>query len=247
MLTVTQLSKSFHLHTLGGKRIDGFADLSFSVSAGRLLVLRAPSGAGKSSVLRCIYRTYLPSGGRIDYRSQAFGPVDLARLDEQRLIRLRRTEIGFVTQFLKVLPRIATLDLVAEPLLTAGWTTGAARREARGFLRRLGIPTSHWDAYPATFSGGEQQRVNFARAVIWRPRLLLLDEPTASLDPASTATVLEVLGDMKRQGAAMVGIFHDPHLAAQIADEVLSLPTKELTPCPLPPAAGRESRPRLWS
>jgi alpha-D-ribose 1-methylphosphonate 5-triphosphate synthase subunit PhnL len=233
MLQVDHLSKIFTLHLLGGKRIRGVEDVNFRVGAGETLVLRAPSGEGKSSILKCIYRTYRPTAGRILFQSSEMGVVDLADLDDHRIIRLRNTEIGYVTQFLKVLPRVSSIDIVAEPLVENGVAPAAARETARKYLQRLRIPDRLFEAYPGTFSGGEQQRVNIARAVIRRPRLLLLDEPTASLDPDSTATVLEMLADLKNTGTAIVAVFHDQRVAGRIADHVYQLRPKDSEPCML--------------
>ena len=231
MLQVEHLSKTFTLHMLAKKRIQGFADISFQVASGKALVLSAPSGFGKSSILKCIFRTYLPSKGHIRYTSASMGEVDLATLDEHRVIRLRRSEISYVTQFLNVLPRVSTVDIVADPLVIQGVPLKEARQAARQFLTRLNIPRRLFDAYPTTFSGGEQQRVNIARAVIGRPRLLLLDEPTASLDPAATTVVLEMLQELKAQGTAMVAVFHDREVAERIADNFFLLSSKENQPC----------------
>jgi len=219
MLKLEQLSKTFIVHILGAKRLEAFRDVSFHVEAGKLLAISGPSGSGKSSVLKCIYRTYLTSSGSILYASRQ-GIVDLARLPEHGMIALRSEEIAFVSQFLRVLPRVTALDIVAEALDGLGTPRQEGRRQARDVLRRLHIPDYLHDAYPSTFSGGEQQRVNIARAVIRRPKLLLLDEPTASLDRASEARVRELLGELKKEGTAMVGIFHDPLTMKDLADDI---------------------------
>lgn len=243
MLLVEHLSKTFTLHMLAKKRIQGFTDVSFQVASGQALVLSAPSGFGKSSILKCIFRTYLPSRGHIHYVSASMGEVDLATLDEHRVIRLRRSELSYVTQFLNVLPRVTTVDIVADPLVIQGVSPKEARQTARQFLARLNIPRRLFDAYPATFSGGEQQRVNIARAVIGKPRLLLLDEPTASLDPAATTVVLEMLHELKAQGTAMVAVFHDREVAERIADNFFHLSSKENQPCLYNLASNRISSP----
>jgi alpha-D-ribose 1-methylphosphonate 5-triphosphate diphosphatase len=221
LLKVEHLSKSFQLHTLDDKTINGFSNLSFEIQIGEVLALSGPSGAGKSSVLKCIYRTYLPSNGRIVYQAESGDFVDLASLPEYRIIQYRRSEIGMVSQFLKVLPRVAAADVVAEPLLQQGVAYFDARKRAEELLNRLNIPSRLHDAFPVTFSGGEQQRVNIARAVIGQPRLLLLDEPTASLDRGSIEMVLELLDRLRSKGTTMVMICHDQGLAQRIADEVL--------------------------
>jgi alpha-D-ribose 1-methylphosphonate 5-triphosphate synthase subunit PhnL len=226
MLEVSNLSKTFILHVLGGKRLGAFENVSFRVGGGEFLGISGPSGSGKSSVLKCINRTYLATAGEIRYETKE-GAVDLATIAEQEMIVLRRREIAYVSQFLRVLPRVSALDLVAEPLYLQGMAREASRREAQGLLRQLNIPDYLHDAYPANFSGGEQQRINIARAVIRRPRLLLLDEPTASLDKDSEARVISILSDLKSQGTAMIGIFHDPLVMKAMADDIFFLKTKE--------------------
>jgi alpha-D-ribose 1-methylphosphonate 5-triphosphate synthase subunit PhnL len=231
MLEVSGLAKSFTVHALGGKRIAGFAGVSFLVAAGEALVLAGPSGSGKSSVLKCVYRTYLPSAGSAHYHPRRGGVVDLAQASEHQMLRLRAGEIGCVTQFLRVIPRIAAVDVVAEPLLRKGIPVHEARGQAADLLARLQIPAALFEAFPATFSGGEQQRVNIARAVIAEPRLLLLDEPTASLDRTATGIVLDLLAELKCQGTALVAIFHDRAAADRIADRFCVLPERSAVPC----------------
>jgi alpha-D-ribose 1-methylphosphonate 5-triphosphate synthase subunit PhnL len=224
VLSVNGLGKRFQLHVLGGKVIEGCRGVSFEVPAGSFLGLAGPSGAGKSTILKCIYRTYLASEGSIVYRSASQGEVDLARAPERTVLELRRREVGYVSQFLRAIPRVSALDLVAQPLLGRGEVgVEDARGRAAALLERLAIPRSLLGAYPATFSGGEQQRVNIARAVIWAPRLLLLDEPTASLDRRSVEAVLQLLGELRRAGSTMIGIFHDPALIASTADRILAV------------------------
>ena len=227
MLTIANLEKRFVSHALNGKEIIGFRRVSFSVSAGTAMGLAGPSGYGKSSVLKCIYRTYRASSGSIAYESEAFGPVCLTDLPENQVLTLRRGEMGYVTQFLSVLPRVPARDVVAEPLVNAGVSRADARKRAGALLERLKIDARLHDAYPATFSGGEKQRVNLARAVIRPPRLLLLDEPTASLDPEAMRVVLELLMEMKHQGTTMIAIFHDRSIMNRLMDAVYAMPAKE--------------------
>lgn len=222
MLQVKNLCKTFIVHILGGKKIDAIRDVSFNVEAGQFVGISGPSGSGKSSVLKCIHRTYLPSSGAVVYRSEN-GPVNLAAATERRVIELRRSEIAYVSQFLRVVPRVSALDVVAEPLYRRGIGVEEGRGLARELLRLLNIPEYLHDAYPSTFSGGEQQRVNIARAVIGRPRLLLLDEPTASLDKDSERRVLDLLANLKSQQMAMVGIFHDPDIMRSACDNIYYL------------------------
>lgn len=227
MLSVDHLEKRFVSHILDGKEIIGFPSISFNVATGKALGLSGPSGHGKSSVLKCIYRTYSASSGAIAFNSQLLGPVELTRLGENEVLRLRRTEIGYVTQFLSVLPRVPALDVVAEPLVAAGVPRDEARDKARDLLRRLRIDARLHDAFPSTFSGGEKQRVNLARAVIRPTRLMLLDEPTASLDPRSLRVVLDILSEMKARGTTMVAIFHDLSIMEDLMDDIFFMPPKE--------------------
>lgn len=223
LLHVEELSKCFTLHHLGGKRIQGFSQICFDMAPGQVLVLSGPSGAGKSSVLKCIYRTYLPSDGRMFYTSEHEGELDLAALQEHHIIRLRRRELGYVSQFLRVLPRDTATDIVAEPLIRQGTKVGQARGQAKTLLSRLNIPGKLHDAYPVTYSGGEQQRVNIARGVVASPRLLLLDEPTASLDAASVQIVLDLLDALTREGTTIIMICHDKKVVEKMADTIIPM------------------------
>lgn len=221
MLKVDNLSKVFNIHILGYKVIEGCDGVIFNVDNGEFLGLAGPSGAGKSTILKCIYRTYLATSGDIRYDSILYGQVNLATIADHMVIDIRHKEIGYVSQFLKIIPRVSAIDVAAEPLLTRnGASAKEARKKAGELLERLNIPARLLDAYPATFSGGEQQRVNIARAVIWKPRLLLLDEPTASLDRDSVSIVVQLLREMRKQGTSMIGIFHDNELMESIADRV---------------------------
>jgi alpha-D-ribose 1-methylphosphonate 5-triphosphate diphosphatase len=223
LLHIDNLHKTFTLHHLDKKEIQGFATLSFKVSKGEVVVLSGPSGAGKSSVLKCIYRTYLPTNGRILYQAEEGGQLDLAALPEHHILRLRKREIGYVSQFLSVLPRVTAADIVAEPLVTRGLLLEKAREKAKALLNRLNIPCRLHDAYPVTFSGGEQQRVNIARGVISNPRLLLIDEPTASLDDHSTRIVLDLLDTMRREDTTIIMICHNMKVVKQMADKIIPM------------------------
>jgi alpha-D-ribose 1-methylphosphonate 5-triphosphate synthase subunit PhnL len=227
MLTVDHLEKRFVSHFLNGTEIVGFPPVSFRVESGKALGLSGPSGTGKSSVLKCIYRTYLASSGTIIYDSRDSGRVDLTALPENEILKLRRAEMGYVTQFLSVLPRVPALDVVAEPLVVAGAPRPEAHENARRLLQRLRIDSRLHDAFPCTFSGGEKQRVNLARAVIRPSRLLLLDEPTASLDPEAMQVVLDLLSEMKTRGTTLIAIFHDRSILDRLMDDVYAMPAKE--------------------
>jgi alpha-D-ribose 1-methylphosphonate 5-triphosphate synthase subunit PhnL len=222
-LHVHNLRKIFTLHNRGGIQVLGFDNVDFSLKCGQLLALSGPSGAGKSSILKTIFRTYLADQGNIYFRRGNGTEVDLANCPENRVLDLRRREIGFVTQFLKILPRISALDCVAHPLIEIGVGEERAREQARQMLTRLGIRRELFDLSPLTFSGGEQQRVNIARGIIAPKELILLDEPTASLDRKSSDIVLELLADLKKKGIAMVAIFHDQRKIEQIADVAVTI------------------------
>ncbi|WP_373232417.1 phosphonate C-P lyase system protein PhnL [Cohnella sp.] len=223
ILKVTDLTKRFQLSLNQDMNVNPFQNLSFEVGKGKFMGIAGPSGIGKSSILKCIYRTYLPTSGEIRYESELYGSIDLAQANERQISHLRKNEISYVSQFLKVIPRVSALDIVAEKLLPSGMQLDDARIQAARMLERLRIPTKLIEAYPATFSGGEQQRVNLARAFIMRPRLLILDEPTASLDVKTKQSVLELLREMKAQGTTMIGVFHDWDVMEQISDNILDL------------------------
>ncbi|OFZ96381.1 MAG: phosphonate C-P lyase system protein PhnL [Betaproteobacteria bacterium RBG_19FT_COMBO_58_11] len=222
ILQVEGYGKHFQLHEQN-KLIPSSHNVSFSVRAGELTALIGPTGAGKSSVLKGIYRTYLPSAGRILYRDAMGHELDLALASEHQILELRRCEIGFVTQFLHCLPRQATLDVVAQPLLGLGVPREEARQRAADLLSAMNLPERLWSVSPATFSGGERQRVNLARGFIAKPRLLLLDEPTASLDPKTAECVIGLIEGLKAEGTAMLAIFHHPETTRRLADQVVEL------------------------
>lgn len=226
ILDVKKYSKFFNLHEQN-KIIPSSHDVSFQVHHRQLTALIGPTGAGKSSILKGVYRTYLPSSGSILYRSSTGEEIDLVQADEHKILELRKKEIGFVTQFLHCLPRQSSLDVVATPLIQLGAEMTEAKTKAAQLLTAMNLPERLWNISPSTFSGGERQRVNLARGLISKPRLLLLDEPTASLDPRTAEKVIELIQRLKEQGTAMLAIFHDPDMTKRLADHVV-----ELTPPP---------------
>lgn len=224
ILKAEKLDKHFVLHEQG-REIPSTFQVDLELRPGELLAITGPSGAGKSSLLKCIWRTYLPTGGHLWLREASGAVTDLATASEQHMLALRRTELGTVTQFLHCLPRKSALDVVAQPLVDGGVPAAVARAKAARLLARLNVPEHLWSVAPATFSGGEQQRINLARGLIRPVRLLLLDEPTASLDPVSRECAIALLRELKAAGTAMLAIFHDPALVAALADgEVRVLP-----------------------
>ena len=222
MIEVRALGKMFTLHNQGGIRLPVLEAVDFDAAAGDCLVLAGPSGTGKSTLLRCLYGNYLATEGSIRVRA-GDDWVELVGAPEQRILALRREVIGYVSQFLRVIPRVSALDVVAEPLRMAGVEADEARERAAAMLRRLNVPPRLWGLAPATFSGGEQQRVNIARGFIARHPILLLDEPTASLDPDNRAVVVELIREARAAGRCLLGIFHDEEVRDAVASRVLAL------------------------
>lgn len=223
LLSVEGLTKHVVLHTLGGRQIDVLDNVSFSVAERRFLGVAGPSGAGKSSLLKCLYRTYVANAGVARYRTESGSAVDLLSADERSIVGLRRTELGYVSQFLEVPPRVPAVDIVAAPLMNTGVPRADARERAAAVLDRLGIDEGLRSSFPAMFSGGEQQRVNVARALISPPRLLLLDEPTSALDHRNREQVVELLREAIAGGTTMIGVMHDPEMLDWLADDVIVL------------------------
>ncbi|MEM9700728.1 MAG: ATP-binding cassette domain-containing protein [Pseudomonadota bacterium] len=221
VIDIQGLTKGFSLHHLG-KDIGAFEDISFIVAAGEFVLLKGANGAGKSTLLRTLYRSYLPLSGEIRFHS-SHGMIDLARAADVDVAHLRRTEIGFVTQFLTARPRVSAEAIVAEPLRLAGWNPDTALEAARKALETFGVKPDLWAAYPTTFSGGEQQKVNLARALILPQKLLMLDEPTASLDANARGALVARLQELKDQGTAMIGVFHHPDDVMHLIDRVVDL------------------------
>jgi alpha-D-ribose 1-methylphosphonate 5-triphosphate synthase subunit PhnL len=220
-LRLSGVAKRFTLHHQDALELAVFDSVDLEVAGGECVVLDGASGLGKSTLLKMIYGNYRASAGRITVLPPEGGEVELTEVAPRELVRLRRDTIGYVSQFLRVIPRVAALDVVAEPLAEdAGDDPAAlerAREEARHWLTRLRIPERLWNLPPATFSGGEQQRINIARSLIKPKPLLLLDEPTASLDAANAATVIELIREATARGTATVGIFHDAEVGAAVA------------------------------
>jgi alpha-D-ribose 1-methylphosphonate 5-triphosphate synthase subunit PhnL len=222
MIEITNAEKTFIMHLQGGVQLPVVRGVSFEVRAGECVVLSGPSGAGKSSILKMIFGNYRCDGGRIGIRHEG-ALIDLAKAEPRQILSVRRASIGYVSQFLRAVPRVASIDVVAEPLIVSGVARPESRERAGALLRRLNIPERLWALPPSTFSGGEQQRVNIARGFISDLPILLLDEPTASLDAANRAVVVELIDQKKRQGVAMVAIVHDDEIRRLIADRIVDV------------------------
>jgi alpha-D-ribose 1-methylphosphonate 5-triphosphate synthase subunit PhnL len=222
MIELSDARKSFVMHLQGGIELPVVRGVSFRVVSGECVVLSGPSGAGKSSILKMIFGNYRCDGGRIGIRHEG-EVIDLATAEPREVLSVRRSTIGYVSQFLRAVPRVATIDVVAEPLIVNGVARPQAREKAGTLLRRLNIPERLWALPPSTFSGGEQQRVNIARGFISDLPILLLDEPTASLDATNRAVVVELIEQKKRQGVAMLAIVHDDEIRQEIADRIVDV------------------------
>ncbi|HKK30687.1 MAG TPA: phosphonate C-P lyase system protein PhnL [Alphaproteobacteria bacterium] len=222
VLRIEHLAKTFTLHTQGGVRLPVFTEISFTVSPGECVVLTGPSGSGKSTLLRSLYANYLPDAGRVSVRHRDSW-VDMVSAEPRQVLAVRRETMGYVSQFLRVIPRVPTLDIVAEPLLAQGVAQDAATVRAKELLARLALPERLWSVPPATFSGGEQQRVNIARSFARSYPVLLLDEPTASLDATNRETVVSLIAEAREAGAAIVAICHDAPVRNAIATRLFDV------------------------
>ncbi|MCQ8781241.1 phosphonate C-P lyase system protein PhnL [Mangrovibrevibacter kandeliae] len=224
LLSVRGVRKSFTMHLRGGVHLPVVDDARFDVLSGECVVLGGPSGVGKSSILRMVYGNYAVDGGAILVRHpDASEPVDLASAEPRAIIELRRSTIGYVSQFLRAIPRVAALDVVAAPLIERGRPMAAARDEARRLLVQLNLPETLFGLPPATFSGGEKQRVNIARGFITDHPVLLLDEPTASLDAYNRDVVSGMIEDKLAKGTAILGIFHDEVVRERVATRIVDV------------------------
>ncbi|MFN8523938.1 MAG: ATP-binding cassette domain-containing protein [Chloroflexota bacterium] len=215
------MTKRIVLHVLHGTTVDPISDVSFSVLPRECVALVGPSGAGKSSIVKAINRTYRVQAGEILYRTAEGTITNLATTPDREILRLRRSEIGFVSQFFRPEPRVPTLEVVAMPLLRTGLGRADAQDRAVELLRALAVPERLWSSYPVLFSGGEQQRINLARALITRPRLLLADEPTSALDERNRERVVETLRSAVTSGTTIVAVFHDRALIHALASRVI--------------------------
>ena len=218
MIELKNVSKTFTLHNQGSAVIEVISNVSFSVAAGECVALTGVSGAGKSTLMRMIYGNYLTQFGEIH-----IGDIDLVRAEPREVIKLRRDVLGYVSQFLRVVPRVPTLDVVAEPLRSLGDSEGDAKASAAALLHELNIPQRLWPLSPTTFSGGEQQRVNIARGFAYNYPAMLLDEPTASLEAANREVVLSLIERAKARGSALIGIFHDEAARDRVCDREIDM------------------------
>lgn len=231
ILEIEHLEKHFLLHILNQKRIKALDDINLSLGSGEIVGLVGKSGSGKSTLMKCIYRTYLATRGRILYHAASLGPIDLAQAGDHQVLSLRKHEITYCAQFLHVIPRVSAIEVIASALHGRDTASQQAPEAlAKTYLDRLGLAPELWDAYPATFSGGEQQRVNVAQAIISNPRLLLIDEPTASLDQTSKDVVIELILALKQRGSAVLVISHDPYTLERMCDRTVMLEHGKIAP-----------------
>lgn len=219
-LQLAAVAKTFTMHLQGGLRLPVLRDVTFEVSPGECVVLTGPSGAGKSSILKLIYGNYRCDDGQILVHT-GHGPVDVAAATPRQILSVRHASLGYVTQFLRAVPRVSALDIVAEPLVARGISPAEAQSRAAELLMRFNVPEPLWALPPATFSGGEQQRINLARGLLADHPVILLDEPTASLDAKNRAVVVDIVAERKARGAAIVAIVHDEGVRDAIADTLI--------------------------
>ncbi|HEY9634034.1 MAG TPA: phosphonate C-P lyase system protein PhnL [Coleofasciculaceae cyanobacterium] len=220
LLKADALYKSFTLHTQGGVRLSVLEGISFEIKVGECVALTGASGSGKSTFMRCLYGNYRVDSGAIWVKHEGEW-VDLTRTESHQLLNIRQRTIGYVSQFLRVIPRVAALDVAAEPLLELGIELAEAREKAAQMFARLNLPERLWSVSPTTFSGGEKQRVNIARALLVNYPIFLLDEPTSALDATNRQVVIDLLQERKAAGCAMIGIFHDDEVLTQVCDRQL--------------------------
>ena len=220
LLSIRGLTKSFRLHAVGGRVVEALEGVDLDVFEGEHVALAGRSGAGKSSIIKCVNRTYLPETGTIDYVTAAGERVDLAAMSDSDVANLREHEIGYVSQFLRAAPRRSALEVVAGAARRQGVEPDEADRRAADILRHVNIDESLFGTYPSLLSGGEKQRVNLAAGLVVAPRLLLLDEPVSALDPANREAVLDVIAGVTGRGATVLSIFHDLDAMHRLADRV---------------------------
>jgi len=227
ILTIKNLSKNFNLHNTGGGSppllIKSCQNINLTLNKGEFIGIVGVSGAGKSTILKCINRSYLPMQGEIWYNSEAFGRINLATATEREILYLRSHEIGYVSQFLNVMPRTTAKAHVMNALIDMGIEAMRAEEDANEMLGYFRLPENLWDIYPATFSGGERLRLNLAHSMVKKPRLLMLDEPTASLDNKTKVLVRDMLQKLKSMNTSMIGIFHDIEFMEGVCDKVFNL------------------------
>lgn len=222
-LEVINLNKRFTLHILGKKKIIAFEDISFKIDRGKFLGISGKSGYGKSSLIKCIYRNYDITSGDIFLYDGSGEKINLTQISDIEMLDIRARRMGYVSQFFQAIPRITTMNIVIEPLVDRGWEREKAIERAQALFQLFDIPKNLWDAFPSTFSGGEKQRINLMRTLIDCPEILLLDEPTASLDRNNREIILNIIQELKKQNITMIGIFHDPAELEMLADEILPL------------------------
>ncbi len=228
VLKIENLTKSFFIHHVS-REIKSCSNISFELEQGGFIGIVGLSGAGKSTILKCINRTYLPLEGRIIYDSAAFGEIDLVSASEREILFLRKYEIGYVSQFLNVMPRTTAKEHVMNALLDMGENEKTAEIKTGEMLSYFRLPERLWDIYPNTFSGGERLRLNLAHTMVKRPRLMLLDEPTASLDNKTKLLVKEMLQKLKTSETSMLGIFHDLEFMEGVCDKVFNISQGEFS------------------
>jgi len=227
-LRVEEIQKAFVLHLQGGMVLPVLSGVNLIVHAGECVALSGPSGIGKSTLLRILYANYKPDRGNVwvEHRGEW---VNLLQAKPYRILEIRRSTIGYVSQFLRVIPRVPAIEIVMEPLRNLGYPPQECRLQAEAMLRRLNIPERLWTISPTLFSGGEQQRINISRSFICPFSILLLDEPTAALDDQNRKIVIELIQEAKTRGAAVVGVFHDREVKEAVSTRTFDIPKEKIS------------------
>lgn len=223
LLEIHGLEKTFHMYVNNDNVIHACRSISLAIQKGEFIGITGKSGSGKSTILKGIYRTNLPQKGKILYDSEQFGLLDLCQATDRQMIYLRKHEIGYVSQFLHIMPRTTAREIIEHAVMEMGKAREEAKQEAIHMLQHFELDPSLWDMYPNTFSGGEKLRLNIAAAMVKKPRLLLLDEPTASLDNSSKQKVRDLIEQLKQEGTTMLGIFHDLEFMEGLCDREFNM------------------------
>ncbi len=223
LLEIKGLEKTFHMYVNKDKVIHACQGIDLSIRKGEFIGITGKSGSGKSTILKGIYRTNLPQKGSILYDSERYGVIDLCLATPRQMSYLRKHEIGYVSQFLHIMPRTSARSIIEHAVMEMGKSKEDAQLEAEHMLKHFELDPSLWDLYPNTFSGGEKLRLNIAAGMVKKPRLLLLDEPTASLDPSSKQKVRDLIEQLKKEGTTMLGIFHDLEFMEGLCDREFNM------------------------
>jgi cell division transport system ATP-binding protein len=208
--------ETYHLSKLYGRGVYALRDLSLTVDKGEFVFLTGPSGAGKSTLLRLLLREMLPSEGEIVVNGR-----NLARMHGSQVQAYRRS-VGFVFQDFKLIPRMTVLENVALVPRVLGAPVATQRRKTFQVLKWVGLQ-HRINAYPLELSGGEQQRIAIARALVNDPALILADEPTGNLDPDLSLEIMNLFREVNARGTTVLVATHDRELIRRVGRRAITL------------------------